>query len=187
MYNGMPLEGFHSKPGKTRKSPTYPIMRHPKRSSSYDGITVGQRQHILVSCNEVAGPRSCLRGQQELQQLVRVQYHLHCVRFNRWSVRCRLVAVLLALGSHGSINFVQSIGLRNSGKTGFNALTQRIEPALHAADALKQPGIHQSGNGFAVFVDDDAVLPVLHLVEHFTQVLPESDGAGLGDHGGLAG
>jgi tryptophanase len=75
----------------------------------------------------------------------------------------------------------------NGGKTGFNALAQRIKAALHAADALKQPGIHQRGNGFAVFVDDDAVLPVLHLVEHFAQVLSESDGAGLGDHGGLAG
>jgi hypothetical protein len=75
--------------------------------------------------------------------------------------------------------------LRNGGKTGFNALAQRVEPALHAADALKQSGIHQSGHRLAVFVDDDAVLPVLHLVEHFAQVLPKGDGAGLGDHVGL--
>jgi hypothetical protein len=71
----------------------------------------------------------------------------------------------------------------NGGKTGFNALAQGIEPALHAANALEQTGLDQGGNGFAVFVDDDAVLPVLHLVEHFAQVLPKGDGAGLGDHG----
>lgn len=55
--------------------------------------------------------------------------------------------MLLALGGHSGVDFVQSFGLRNGGKTAFNALAQRIEPALHAADALKQPGIPQRGNG----------------------------------------
>ena len=95
------------------------------------------------------------------------------------------MTVSTAAGIAAAHEFFEPIRLRNGSKTGFNALAQGVEPALHAANALEQAGIHQRRNGFAVFVDDDAVLPVLHLVEHFAQVLPKGDGAGLGDHGGL--
>lgn len=39
-------------------------MHLPKRSRRDDGVTVGQRQQILVARDEVVGPLPRLRGQQ---------------------------------------------------------------------------------------------------------------------------
>jgi hypothetical protein len=64
-------------------------------------------------------------------------------------------------------------------------MAQSVEAALHAANALEQARIDQCGDWLAIFVDDDAVVPVLHAIDHFAQVLPEVDRAGFGNHGDL--
>ena len=64
-------------------------------------------------------------------------------------------------------------------------LERRLE-ALPGMSALRrtveQAGIDQCGDRLAVLVDDHAVVPVLHLGEHFAQLLPEADCVGFGDH-----
>src|SRR5207253_540003 len=51
---------------------------------------------------------------------------------------------------------------------------------------LKQPRVHQCRNRLAILVDDHAVVAVLHLVQHFPQVLAEVDGGGFCNHGSSA-
>jgi hypothetical protein len=60
---------------------------------------------------------------------------------------------------------------------------QGIESLLHLADAAEEPGVDQRGDGLAVLVDHDAVVAVLHLVDHLAEVLAERNGTGLLDHG----
>jgi hypothetical protein len=43
--------------------------------------------------------------------------------------------------------------------------------------------VDQGGHGLAILGDDDGVFAILHLVEHFAQILAEFDGADFGDHG----
>jgi hypothetical protein len=70
--------------------------------------------------------------------------------------------------SAGSSDFCQPLSLGNLGVAGLDALAQ---------------GIHQGGHGLAVPVDQDAVVPVLHLVEPFAEVLAESNGTCFADQG----
>jgi hypothetical protein len=70
-------------------------------------------------------------------------------------------------------------------KTSLNAMAKSVEAALHAANALEQARIDQRGDWLAILVDDDAVVPVLHAIDRFAQVLPEVDRVGFGNHGDL--
>jgi hypothetical protein len=63
-----------------------------------------------------------------------------------------------------------------------NLPADRIETSLQAPDPLKEAGIDQGRNRFAIAFDHDAVVAILHLIEHVTQVLPEGNGAGFADH-----
>jgi hypothetical protein len=59
---------------------------------------------------------------------------------------------------------------------------QRIEPLAHSSNPGKQLRVHESGHRLAVLVDHDAVIPVLHMVQHFAQILAKVDGADFGYH-----
>ena len=61
-------------------------------------------------------------------------------------------------------------------------MAELIEAVIHAADAGEQFRIHQSGHRFAILADDDAVIAVLDLIEHFPQILPEVHGIDFSDH-----
>ncbi len=81
---------------------------------------------------------------------------------------------------------------RHRSRRGLHRLATRHRPrqyarsrhrnALAAAYADEQFGIDGGRNGFAILADDDAVVAVLHLVEHLTQVLAEVHGADFRDH-----
>lgn len=92
---------------------------------------------------------------------------------------CSLQAALL---SDRCPNLRLAIGLGNPVKTAVDALAEGVETLLHPADAREKPGINQRGNGFAILADDNAVLPVLHLIQYFAEVLAESHCACLDDH-----
>ncbi len=99
---------------------------------------------------------------------------------------CRLAGEFAFTGArafslHGGVDFSYACVLQRDRKTLRQALRKRIKPRLHVADAFKKPRIHQGCNGFAIFVDDDAVFAVMHLVEHVSQVLAEADRGGFCD------
>jgi len=87
-----------------------------------------------------------------------------------------------AFECHGGLDFPKSLCFCNSFETRLNAPTKVIETLLHATNTLEQAGIDQRGYGLAILVDDDAVVAILDLIEHFAQVLSEGDGACLGNH-----
>jgi hypothetical protein len=86
-------------------------------------------------------------------------------------------------GRHGGVDLGQTLGFWNLGIASLNALAQPVETSLQPADPLKQARIHQGGHGLAIPLDHDAVVAVLHLVEHVAQVLAEADGRGFANHG----
>jgi len=79
---------------------------------------------------------------------------------------------------------------RQSGLPLEKAIVDKKGVQVRVADAdrdrgvemLEQAGIDQRGYGLAILVDDDAVVAILDLIEHFAQVLSEGDGACLGNH-----
>ena len=73
------------------------------------------------------------------------------------------------------LNFTHSLGFWHIGKASLNTTTQCIEPLLHSANPIKQLCIYKCGDRLAVFVDNHTVMPVLHLIKHFTQVLSKVD------------
>jgi hypothetical protein len=85
----------------------------------------------------------------------------------------------------GGLDFGRAARLGHIRETSLDAMAESVEAGLHAANALEQARIDQRGNWLAIFVDDDAVVPVLHAIDHFAQVLPEVDRAGFGNHGDL--
>jgi hypothetical protein len=78
---------------------------------------------------------------------------------------------LRRLGAHCSA--VHLPHLRQDLATAFvNALTQGVKADLHTANPLEPARIDQAGHRLAVLVDQDAVSPVLHLIEHFARTMP---------------
>lgn len=93
---------------------------------------------------------------------------------------------MCAFQRDGRVDFSQTFRLRRRRKARLDALAERVKAALHAANALEQACIDECGDRFAVFVDQHAVVPVLHLIEHFAKVLAEVDRASFGNHDVLA-
>jgi hypothetical protein len=85
------------------------------------------------------------------------------------------------VGHHG-INLRQAIFGWHRTICGRYPVAQCVESITQAPDASKQLGINQRRNGLSVFIDDDAFISVLHLVEHLTEILSKINGTYLFDH-----
>ena len=77
------------------------------------------------------------------------------------------------------IDLGQALFLRYLAVTRGNAIAKRVEAVPHAADPGKQLGVDEGRDGFAILVDDNAVVPVLDLIQHLAKVL--AAGWGLAD------
>jgi len=86
---------------------------------------------------------------------------------------------------HRRFYFGHTFALGYAGKPCFDALAEGIKPALHAPHALEKTSVNQGGDWFAIFIDDNAVMAKLDLIQHFAKILSERDCIRLGDHRSL--
>ncbi|MDO5057549.1 MAG: hypothetical protein Q4E06_09520, partial [Lautropia sp.] len=63
-----------------------------------------------------------------------------------------------------------------------DATAEFIKTFVHSPNPLKQLGVHEGSNRIAILLDEDDLVLILYLVEHFAQILAEIDGTDFGAH-----
>lgn len=152
-------------------------VARPKIRRADDGVAPAQGQQVLVAGDQVLRPGRQKSAQHGLVCRVAQRVIARCA-FVRHHVGQQLLHVSRCQGhaqpghqrAWRTAATAASISARPSGPwhAGIRigkAAAQGIKTLLHAPDAGKQLGIHQRGHGLAVFVNQDAVVAVLHLVE----------------------
>jgi hypothetical protein len=91
--------------------------------------------------------------------------------------------MLTAFRCYGNVSFGYPLAFRYIHGADFNALTEGIEPILHQANTLQKARVDQSGDRFTILVNDNAIVPILNLVKHLTQVLSKGNDIRLDNHG----
>jgi hypothetical protein len=83
---------------------------------------------------------------------------------------------------YGSVNLSQTFFRRHIGISPRDSVAQFIESSAQASNTGEKFGIDKGSHRLPILINDDAVVPVLHLIDHFPKVLAEIDGVDFCDH-----
>lgn len=80
------------------------------------------------------------------------------------------------------LDFSHAFFFWDRGKTCFDPTASDIKALLHAVNSFKQARINQRGDWLAIFIDNQSVMPILNLIEHFAQILSKVNRTSFRNH-----